>query len=187
MSSIYLIKEKRGFQSKLCFNLSSSDTSSSSLFRKDGGRERESSTCNTFWLEPQACMKSDLVCARWNNSYGRMNPNSRNTTCWSLPEIGPGFTLRLCGPEGLKERSSGHYSATGELVWSQLLTPLSVYILISNTKPRHPCTNGCLFRQRTRTGFHCNLCGGWQWKHHSRVSASEETAAQQSKYRNYTP
>lgn len=41
-----------------------------------------------LWFEPQACMKSDLVCACWNNSYGRMIPNSRNTTCRSLPEIG---------------------------------------------------------------------------------------------------
>lgn len=62
-------------------------------------------------FEPQACMKSDLVCAHWNNSYGCMILNSRNTTCWSLPEIG--WVSR--GPEGLKESSSGHYSATGSL------------------------------------------------------------------------
>lgn len=31
------------------------------------------------------------------------------------PRDRPGFMLRLCGPEGLKESSSGHYSATGSL------------------------------------------------------------------------
>lgn len=150
-------------------NHSSTNTPVLFFIQKRWRRNREHAT---FWFEPQACMKSDLVCARWNYSNGHMIPNSRNTTCWSLPEIGRGFTLRLCGPEELKESSTGHYSATGEHVWSQLLTPHTVYILISNTKPHHPCTNGCLFRQWTRTRFHCNLCRGWQWKHHSRVSPS---------------
>lgn len=44
-------------------------------------------------------MKSDLVCARWNYSYGRMIPNSRNTTCWSLPEIG---RVSNCASVGLR-------------------------------------------------------------------------------------
>lgn len=47
-------------------------------------------------------MKSDLVCARWNNSYGRMIPNSRNTTCWSLPEIGRVSHCASAGQRGLR-------------------------------------------------------------------------------------
>lgn len=85
--------------------------------------------------KPQACMKSELVCFSQNNSYGCMIPNSRNTTCWLLPEIGPVSHCVLRRPEGLKQSSSGDYGATGDLVWSQLLGPCSVYILISNTKP----------------------------------------------------
>lgn len=58
-----------------------------------------------FCLEPQACMKSDLVCAGWNNSYGRMNPNSRNTTCWSFPEIGPVSHCASVGQRGLQREA----------------------------------------------------------------------------------
>lgn len=117
----------------------------------------------------------------WNNSYGYMITNSRNTTCWLLPGIGWVSHCASKGPEGLKQSSSGHYSITGELVWSQHLTPQSVYILTGNTQPHHPRANACGFRQWTLTGFQCNLCGGWQWKHRSRISPSRETAVQQCK------
>lgn len=68
------------------------------FIQKRPGRERAHAT---LWFEPQACMKSDLVCARWNNSYGRMIPNSRNTTCWSLPEIGRVSRCASVGQRGL--------------------------------------------------------------------------------------
>lgn len=49
-------------------------------------RERDGWEIANFPVLPQACMKSDLECVCWNNSYGRVN--STNTTCWLLWEIG---------------------------------------------------------------------------------------------------
>lgn len=132
-------------------------------------------------FEPQACMKSDLVCAHWNNSYGCMILNSRNTTCWSLPEIGQVSCCASVGRRGLRRAALVITAPQGAC----LITAHTVYILISSTKPHHPRTNGCLFTHQTRTEFHCNLCRVWQWKHHSRVSLGRETAVQQCKYRNY--
>lgn len=132
-------------------------------------------------FEPQACMKSDLECARWNNSYGCTILNSRNTTCWWLPEIGRASRCASVGQRGSPRAAPVVTAPRGACLITAPRFPGSVYILISNTEPRHPRTNGCLFRQPSRTGFHCNLCRVWQWKHHSWVSLGEETAAQQCK------
>lgn len=53
----------------------------------------------TLWFEPQACMKSDLVCTRWNNSYGCVITNA---TCWSLPQIGWVSRWASAGYRGLR-------------------------------------------------------------------------------------
>lgn len=147
------------------------------LFRKvRGGKELHA----TLWFEPQACMKSDLVCARWNNSYG-MIPNSRNTTCWSLPEIGRVSHCASVDRGGLKRAALVITTPQGSLSdHSSSLHALFTY-WSATPSPIIPRTDGCLFRQWTWTGFHCNLCRRWQWKHHSRVSSSGETAVQQCK------
>lgn len=75
--------------------------------------------------EPQACVKSELLCAHWNNSYGYMIPNSRNTTYWSLQEI---VLVSHCALES----RCGHHSAMGNL--SELSSsPLTLFTFWSAT------------------------------------------------------
>lgn len=140
-------------------------------------QREEESTCNTLTLRHAPNQT-------WNALAGIIHTtawaeNSRNTARRSGS---PGDVPALCGPGQLDReqlRSSRHRR---ELVGSQLPTPSRCLHFDQRRRgPVIPRTNGCLFGEQTRTGFHCNLCRVRQWKHHSWVSLSEETAARQCK------
>lgn len=117
----------------------------------EGGRE------HVQYFDPQACTKSDLECARRNNSY---NCVSRRFWEYRTPLR---LSWRCSGSlwagqlDGEQLRSSRHRR---ELVGSQLPTPSRCLHFDQRRRgPVIPRTNGCLFGEQTRTGFHCNLCG----------------------------
>lgn len=84
------------------------------LFQLCGQRQSQSDGWETenFPILPQACMKSDLECVCWNNSYGRVN--STNTTCWWLWEIlRVGFTFQAAAWRSLTLKDSEL-----DIIWS---------------------------------------------------------------------